>query len=128
MELKNNLSICSLNVRGLNKEIKRNSVFKWARKKQFDILMLQETYSCSDNEVKWKNEWGGNIVFAHGSKHSKGTMIMFKPSLDIQIKTEEIDPEGRFIILRLYFQSEIFALANIYAPNKAVEKRHFLAK
>ena len=119
------LSICTYNVRGLNNDIKRNSVFKWARRKQFDILMLQETYSSREIENKWSNEWGGNIVFAHGSKHSKGTMIMFKPKLDMQIKAEKIDQDGRYIILELGYQSEIFTLANIYAPNKTAEKKAF---
>ena len=38
------LSIGSLNIRGINNDIKRNAVFKWAKLKNFDILFLQECY------------------------------------------------------------------------------------
>ena len=33
----------------------------------------------------WRAEWGGEILFAHGSKHSKGVMILFKPPLNADI-------------------------------------------
>ena len=119
------ISIGSLNVRGINNEIKRNSVFKWARKKNFDVVLLQETYSSVEIENAWNNEWGRDIIYAHGSKHSKGTMVMFKPGMDINVIDVCTDRNGRYIILKLQFMSENFTLINIYAPNKELEKKVF---
>ena len=125
MENNSDISIGSLNVRGINDEIKRNSVFKWAKKKKFDILFLQETYSSVDNESRWKQEWGGDIFFAHGTKHSKGVMIMIKPKLDVEVIDTTMDKHGTFIVLTVNFMSEKFVFVNIYAPNKAAEKKFF---
>ena len=73
----------SLNIRGLNKSIKRRKLFRWLHVKRFDIIFLQETYSDPSLEDVWRAEWGGEILFAHGFKPSKGVMILFKPSLNV---------------------------------------------
>ena len=44
-----------------------------------DVIFLQETYSSADNVKFWENEWGGKIFASHGSNHSRGVMILFKP-------------------------------------------------
>ena len=41
--------IVSLNVRGLNKSIKRRSIFRWFHKQNAHFYMLQETYSDKKN-------------------------------------------------------------------------------
>ena len=56
--------------------------------------MLQECYCSEDNVTAWSDEWGGTCIFAHGSKHSKGTMMMFKPGFDIEIVEKLIDKGG----------------------------------
>ena len=115
----------SLNVRGINDDVKRKGIFDWAHEKKFDIVMLQECYCCKDVEAKWVDEWGGACLFSHGSKHSKGTMMLFKKGLDIDIETERIDNLGRYIIVKLLIQGEQFILVNIYAPNTMQEKSKF---
>ena len=42
------------------------------------ITSLQETYGDPSLEDVWRAEWGGEILFAHGFKPSKGAMILFK--------------------------------------------------
>lgn len=68
-------TIGSLNARGINDKRKRMGIFNWAHEKRFDILMLQECYSCENVESEWADEWGGVCLFSHGSKHSRGTMM-----------------------------------------------------
>ena len=130
MKCKSNkeLRIGSLNVRGLNKEGKRHSMFKWFLKQKFDVLLLQEVYSDVDIENVWSREWGTQIIFAHGTKHSKGVAIMTRPGLDIKITVEKEDKEGRYLICKMYFEEETFVLVNVYAPNKLNEKKVFLVK
>ena len=64
------IRLMSLNVRGLNREVKRKSVFQYVRKRNIDICFLQETYGSEANESLWANQWGGQMVSAHGTNHS----------------------------------------------------------
>ena len=66
MVLNHDLKIGSLNVRGLNENLKRQAIFTWANKNKFDILFLQETYSSIDIQDKWKHEWGGTSFMPMG--------------------------------------------------------------
>ena len=119
------LVIGSLNVRGINDNIKRNAIFQWTRSKKFDIFFLQECYCSAEIEESWENEWGGKIKYSHGTKHSKGVMILFSKNLDYTILEEKIDQEGRYIILKLKINEEVFWCFNIYAPTVNKDKHTF---
>ena len=119
------LCIGSLNARGLNKAVKRKSVFDWATRNRFDILYLQETFSTKDVESQWRKEWGGHIIYAHGTNHSKGTMVLFKPDFDGRIISEICDINGRYIIVKLEMNEQKFTMLNIYVPSKEHEKITF---
>lgn len=118
----------SLNIRGMNEKLKRLAIFNWIKNKKMDIFMLQECYCMEETRSKWEQEWGGKCLFSHGSKHSKGTIILFRPCLDVNILSTTIDTTGRYIITRVEIQGENFVLANIYAPNKPHEKGNFFEK
>jgi len=120
-----NLNLLSLNVRGLNKEGKRNSVYQYIRRKRVDVSFLQETYSTTGVEDLWRNQWGGEVYFAHGTNHSKGVMVMFRPNLDIRVNKHILDKEGRFILLDVSVQGEDVILLNIYAPTSEQEQVKF---
>ena len=34
------------------------------------------TYLKVSDEAVWRNEWGGEIYFSHGTSHSKGVCIL----------------------------------------------------
>ena len=119
------LVVGSLNVRGINNEHKRISLYNWGLKHKFDMLFLQETYSCKENEPDWCKHWNGEIIFAHGTKHSKGTMILVREGLNCKIIEKMCDVNGRFIILKVDIEGQLFYMINIYAPNKENEKMVF---
>ena len=120
-----NAKFMSLNVRGLNKELKRRSVFQFIRKKNIDICYLQETYSTHVNEQIWKNQWGGEIYFSHGTNHAKGCMILIKPGFDISVKKSMLDESGRYIMLETVIQGQSFHCLNVYAPCIETEQIRF---
>ena len=120
--------IVSLNVRGINNRVKRLGIFDWAKKKNFDIVMLQECYSREDNTSQWEDEWGRKCIFSLGTKYSKGTMLMFKNGLDLELVNQWVDSDGRYIIVKTVIQGEPFTLINIYAPNTMTEKQIFFNK
>ena len=93
----------------------RNKLFHDLKKK--NIALLQETDSKLEDENVWKHEWGGEIVFSHGSSSSRGACIMFAPNMDLAITDKFIDQQGRFVIINLTINDVNLTLANIYGPN-----------
>ena len=75
-------------------------MFRWLHNQKFDVVYLQETYSSKSVEEIWKAEWGGKIYYSHGTTHSKGVMILFKPSLDFETESIFADKNGRYLLLK----------------------------
>ena len=57
------LKIVSLNVRGVSNFKKRRTIFTWCRRKNADVIFLQETHSKKATENQWQREWGGKNAF-----------------------------------------------------------------
>ena len=110
-------NILSLNVRGLNDKIKRHTIFRYLKRQKCDIAFLQETFSSESEEQKWLNDWGGQGIFVHGTKHSRGVATLFRKGLDYTIEFQKKDIGGRFLLLKVLVKDEIFYLLNLYAPN-----------
>ena len=60
--------ITSLNVRGLREQSKRRSILSYLKDQKSKLYFLQETYSEVNDEIIWRNEWGGKIFFSPGTK------------------------------------------------------------
>ena len=88
-------------------------------------MLLQETYSTKEVETRWTREWGNRIIFAHGTNHSKGVMILFKIGIDFEVKSCYRDTNGRFIICVLTINDILYTISNIYAPDKEKEQVDF---
>lgn len=86
-----------LNVRGIRYFHKRKSIFTWISKQKADITLLQETYSTPDIVNDCKFQWRGDMLFTHGSNHSKGVLILFHEQIQYEVKNSTIDPNGRYI-------------------------------
>ena len=65
----------------------------------------------------WEAEWGGKVLFNHGTTHSKGVMILLNPKLDCKIEKISQDKNGRLIIDKLITEDAYFILVNLYSPN-----------
>ena len=55
------LSIASINVKGLGNNRKRREVFNWLRNKRQSIYFLQEAHCTEQNVDLWRSEWGYEI-------------------------------------------------------------------
>ena len=80
-----NYRFCSINVRGLNNNFKRKSIFRHCKK--FHIICLQETRIVPGVTKQWEKEWGGKLIYSEGSTHSKGQIIL----INSNINTESVD-------------------------------------
>ena len=58
------------------------------------------------------------MVSSHGSTHSRGVMILFKPRLDVSFEKNISDKHGRFLIAEVTVDGEKSVFVNIYAPNE----------
>ena len=120
------IKLQSLNVKGLNKSIKRRSIFRWLHNQKHHFVFLQETHCTKECAQLWEAEWGGKVFFSHGTSQSKGVMTLVNPKLDFKIEKCITDKNGRFIILDLVVDESHIVLVNIYAPNDANQQITFL--
>lgn len=111
------IKISTYNTRGLRKNTKRRKVFAFLHKQNRDIILIQETHATKKDETYWGNEWGGTIIFSHGSALSRGVCILFNPKLTFNITKSLICKDGRYIILDVWSSQRSFTLVCLYGPN-----------
>ena len=90
-----------LNVRGLGDTVKRRSIFTYLKDQEASFYFFQETYSKVSDEAVWRNEWGGEIYFSHGTSHSKGVCILISRMVKEKVTFTSNDIDGRIILINL---------------------------
>ena len=65
---------------------------------------LQETHSDLTCEGRWKGEWGGNIIFSHGTSNSMGVAILCKGNE--KINSTFADENGRYVGISIINESK----------------------
>jgi len=78
-----------------------------------------------NDEIIWRNEWGGKIFFSHGTKHSKGVCILIHPSVQDKIEYSFSNKFRRIVLITIVINSLMLSLCNIYAPNNQGEQQIF---
>ena len=63
---------------------------------------------------------------SHGSSHSRGVMILFKPRRDVSIEKITSDDHGRYILAEIVIDNTKILLVNIYVPNETNQQVVFL--
>ena len=118
--------VFSLNVRGIRDQTKRRSIFSFLKDQNANIYFLQETYSEPSDENIWKKEWGGELFFSHGTKHSKGVCILINPTMQLQVDSRYSNNSGRIVLITTSLNGQKVTLCNIYAPNDQANQLQFL--
>jgi len=103
-------------------------LFRWLRNYKYDVIFLQETYSTQNVEAIWKSEWGGNIIYSHGTNHSKGVAVLFNPKLDVCIGGSGADKNGKYLLLEASIFESTFLFCNIFSPNDNNSQNTFFTK
>lgn len=115
------LTFVTYNVNGIgspNSTLKRRKIFNFLHSIKASVIMLQETHSSPKDENFWKAEWGGNIIFNHGSSNARGVLILFNHNFDGKILNCYRDEFGRVLIISIVFEEIEYTIANLYAPNE----------
>ena len=120
------LKINSFNARGLGNDKKRRSIFHWLKHFYKGICLLQETHSTPSSVEQWEKEWGGNIVFNHGTNKSKGVAILFPSSINVDVNQCLKDNEGGLIVVDIDIAGQNMIIGNIYAPTQDNEDEQIM--
>ena len=126
MSVSSQCTIVSLNVRGLRDVNKRRSIFLYLKDLKAHFYFLQETYSSVKDELIWRNEWGGEIFFSHGSQHSRGVCILIDRSVNEKVECTHRDSQGRILLISMTSAGMKVSLCNIYAPNNHSDQLLFI--
>lgn len=123
--LKSELSFLSLNARGLKDNVKRKAIFLFCKGLKATCIMLQETHSCEEDTIFWKNQWGDEIFFSHGSNRSGGVAICLR-GFPGEVVTFKCDKDGHWIAMVVNLEGSFAILINIYGYKSNVQNRILL--
>lgn len=123
------LNISSLNCRGLKSLEKRTKLYTWLNDIDADIILLQETHFIEKHEFKYNTRWFGNSIHNFSdSPFSRGTSILFKKNIEIEILDTHKSNDGRILFLNYIFDDKTFSIINVYAPNNQNDRKTFFEK
>ena len=124
-----NLQIASLNVRGLQNKNKRNKIFQYFKTKNFDVILLQETYSTPEDENEWKKKWDGPAFFSSLSNHKCRVAIPCTNNKNkLKVTYGNSCKAGRHLSIKIDTELQSYTITNIYAPNVPKKRRKFFQK
>ena len=118
MDVVNFNFLCN-NVKGSKKSKKRLKLFQYFKNKIFPngILLLQESHSTKEKEIKRKDKLYGNLYFSHGKSNSWGVLIGFSGKKTFIVKKSLCDGNGRVMILEILIDDSVFNLINFCNAN-----------
>ena len=97
----NKINFISNNVKGFQSTNKRLKLIKYFKDKIVSngFLFVQETYSTVNDEIKWKDDFKGEVFYSHGKSNSCGVLICFIGSKRLFIRNKLSDNDGCILIL-----------------------------
>ncbi|CAH2328529.1 Serine threonine- kinase N2 [Pelobates cultripes] len=116
----------SYNVKGLNSPTKRSLLFQTLRQQHIDIACIQETHFKSSTEPKLYAKHYPTQFHARSANKTKGVSILISRDIALEVQSQYIDPQGRFIILVGLFNATQYTLVTAYFPNS--DSTNFLNK
>jgi exonuclease III len=108
------MNIVSLNVNGLRNNLKRKALFRQFKERKFDIVCIQESYITESVADRWKQEWGGDVVFSEGTCRSKGQLVLIRKHFKYEWSAEIVTQ--RVIVIRVKTDLGEVCVCNAYAP------------
>lgn len=112
------ISIVTFNTRGLRARGKRRAIFRHLHVNYPNsIICLQETHSSDSDENMWQMEWGGDVLFSHGSETMSGVAFLFPRNNCHSIEQVMRDDAGRLLITDLKCSMCEITLVGVYAPS-----------
>ena len=119
-----NYNFISNNVKGIKASEKRLKLFEYLKNNINDngFIFLQETHLLSNDELKWKDEFGGPLFFSHGKSNSCGVAIGYCGTEDLKVVNTARNKNGGMLILDAKLNGTNFLLINFYNSNTESEQ------
>ena len=76
-----------------------------------DLLVLQETHSEAAIEQVWEAEWGGRMLFSHGTSASRGIAVCMDKNIFAKVVNVYKDLEGRLIVFDIKENETVVMIA-----------------
>uniref|UniRef100_A0A670ICM2 Reverse transcriptase domain-containing protein n=1 Tax=Podarcis muralis TaxID=64176 RepID=A0A670ICM2_PODMU len=109
------LKIWNWNVNGMNNKKKRNGIEHILKKKNLDIICLQETHVAKKHRKVLINKRLGNEFISSDKEKKRGVALYIKSKIESHQLFK--DEEGRMIAAQIIWQGEKMIIVGIYAPN-----------
>ena len=79
------ITICSVNCRGLSGKKKRSDVLNYLRNKPYSIFCLVDTHFTQREERFIRSEWGYEVYFNSFCSLKRGVAIFFKNNFEFKL-------------------------------------------
>ena len=120
------VTILSMNCRGLADVEKRNDVLHYLKKKNYSIYCLQETHFSEEIHSLITSKWGYKAYFNSSTLSKKQKQKQNKKRLAILINNNfefifvnlVTGDKGDFMLLKLKINDQTFTLVNLRSSNK----------
>ena len=124
----NKINFISNNVKGFQSINKRLELIKYFKDKIVSngFLFLQETRSTVNNEIRWKNDFEGEVL--HGKSNSCGVLICFIGCTKLFLSNKRPENDGSILILDVNIDDKNFILINLYNPKTEAEQLKTFSK
>ena len=118
------IKLATLNVNGLNDEMKCASIMNQLKLLNCDIIALQETHVIEPKIETTRKKWEGNSYWNPApSSSSSGTAILLGPKA--KHTSHKMDDNGRIITCKLSVNDVQLQLTSTYGPNDNQHKEYF---
>src|SRR5499427_534161 len=114
------ITIVTLNCRGIVDPDKRRRFFHFIRNLQADIICLQETHTPSRDAAFWTQQWAAPAVW------TKDVAILFDHSHTF-IGHNSFE-HGRMLLAEVSVRGRVFSVANFYAPADRPGRKSFFER
>uniref|UniRef100_A0A3P9CFM5 exodeoxyribonuclease III n=1 Tax=Maylandia zebra TaxID=106582 RepID=A0A3P9CFM5_9CICH len=111
------LRFVTWNVNGAGTRGKRLKIFNQLKKLQADVVLLQETHKPVTGLNELKTPEFPNVFAAGYNSRQRGVAILIHKNVNFTVLDTVIDPEGRFLIIKLSILNKKLCIVSIYGPN-----------
>ena len=113
-----NIIICSVNVRGLSDNSKRQDVFNWLKKKEYSIYCIQDFHGKCGMEKVYMAEWGYKCIFNIYNSNSRGVAILFNNNFEFTVHDQFTSQDGNIAAIDISIYDQRSTIVCLYGPNR----------
>ena len=104
------ITILSMNSRGLADVEKRNDVLHYLKKKKYSTYCLQDTHFSEEIHSLINSKWGHKAYFNSSTSSKKGLAILINKNFEFTFVKLVTDDKGDFMLLQPKIKDQTFTL------------------